>query len=100
MSPDPDIDAVRAELHRAFMAAFCNVLHASRLPPMTVMSLAAATVGSIYKEIADEHRIDACPCGWQPNPRADVKALQTALAATTQTIPLSDLRVVQVVGRA
>lgn len=96
----PDAEAARAELHRAIMAAFCNVLHASRLPPMTVMSFAAAAVGLIYKEIADEHRIDACPCGWQPNPRADVEALQTALAATTQTIPPSDLRAVQAAGRA
>ncbi len=100
MPPDPDTDAARDELNRAIMAAFCSVLHASRLPPMTVMSLAASAVGSIYKEIADEHRADACPCGWHPNPRTDVEVLQTALAATTQTISLSDLRVVQVAGRA
>lgn len=100
MLPDPDNEAARAELHRSIMVAFCSVLHESRLSPMTVMSLAAAAVGSIYKEVADEHRSGACPCGWQPNPGADVEALQAALAATTKTIPLSDLRVVQVVGRA
>lgn len=48
---------------------------------MTVMTLAAAAVGAIYKEITDEHRRDGtCPCGWQPIPRADVEALQAALA--------------------
>lgn len=100
MPPDPDNDAARAELHRSIMAAFCDVLHASRLPPMTVMSLAAAVIGSIYKEVADEHRGGACPCGWQPNPRADVEVLRTALAATAQAVPVSDLRVVQAAGRA
>jgi hypothetical protein len=89
MLPDPDNEAARAELHQSIMVS-----------PMTVMRLAAAAVGSIYKEVADEHRSGACPCGWQPNPGADVEALQAALAATTKTIPLSDLRVVQVVGRA
>jgi hypothetical protein len=83
------------------MAAFCNVLHATRLPPMTVMSLAADAVGYIYKEGANEHRAsDACPCGWQPNPRADVEALQAALATTTQTVQISDLRAVPVARRA
>ena len=82
------------------MAAFCNVLNASRHPPMTMMSLAAATIGSIYKEMADEHQGNACPCGWHPNPRADVEALRTALAATIHAIPLSDLRAIQAAGRA
>lgn len=39
MSSNFDSEAARAELHHLIMAAFCNVLHASRLPPMTVMSL-------------------------------------------------------------
>jgi hypothetical protein len=101
MPPDPDNEAAGAELHRSIMASFCRVLHATRLPPMTVMSLAAAVVGSIYREVADEHRSDgACRCGWQPYPAGDVEALQAALAAATQAIPLSDLRVVQAAGRA
>jgi hypothetical protein len=101
MPSDPDTEAARAELHRAIMAAFCNVLHASKLPPMTVMSLAAGVVGSIYKEVADQHRYDdPCPCGWQPSPTLDVEVLQAALAEMTETDPLPDLRIVQVAGRA
>jgi hypothetical protein len=100
MPLDPDTEIARAELHRSIMAAFSNVLHGSRLHPMTVMSLVAAAVGSVYKEIADEHRSGACPCGWNPNPRVDVEALQTALAATTHTLPPWDLRVIQIAGRA
>ncbi len=96
----PEAEVVRIELHRAIMAAFCNALHASCLPPMTVMRLAAAAVGSIYKEVADEHRDGACPCGWQPDPSVDIEILQTALASTTQAILQSDLRVAQIAGRA
>lgn len=101
MPTDPDTEIARAELHRAIMTAFCNVLRANALPPMTVMSLAAGIVGSIYKEVADQHRYgDPCPCGWQPDSSVDVEALQTALAATMKTDPFPDLRLVQVAGRA
>ncbi len=101
MSHELDIEAARLELHRAVMTAFCNTLHASRLPPMTVMALTAAAVGSIYREIADEHRRDdQCPCGWKPATSADVEALQSALATTADARPIADLGVVQVAGRA
>ncbi|MBS4005552.1 MAG: hypothetical protein KGZ91_19450 [Afipia sp.] len=101
MSHELDIETARAELHRAVMAAFCNTLHASLLPPMTVMALTAAAVGAIYRDIADEHRRDTvCPCGWQPSTSADVEALQSALASTVEVRPLADLAIVQVVGRA
>jgi hypothetical protein len=83
------------------MTAFCDVLHATQLPPMTVMNLAASALGAVYKEIADQHRSDGgCPCGWKPNLRADIEALQTALAATTKAVPSVDLRGMQAVGRA
>lgn len=95
-----DTASARAELNAAMMAAFCKVLHASRLPPMTVMSLVAGAVGSIYKEVADEHRRDACPCGWHPAPEADMAALQSAIAASMRPMPLADLRVAEVAGRA
>lgn len=98
---DSKTDRARSDLHRSIMMAFCKVLRESRLPPMTVISLAAASVGSIYKEVADEHRCsDACPCGWQPNTRADVEALLAALAATTQSASVADLRTIRVAGRA
>jgi hypothetical protein len=105
MPPEVDInartDAAHADLRQALMTAFCNVLRLSQLPPMTVMSLAASAVGSIYQEVADAHRgNDACTCGWQPSPQADIEALQTALAIAAQAFPSLDLRVVQVAGRA
>jgi hypothetical protein len=101
MQPDPDSESAGAEMHRSIMTAFCDVLRATQLPPMTVMSLAASALGSVYREVADQHRSDdGCPCGWEPNLRADVEALQAALAATTQSAPSVDLRVMLAVGRA
>jgi len=68
---------------------------------MTAMSFAAAAIGSIYKQVADQHRFgEPCVCGWQPNPLADVEALQAALSGAAAPAPLPDLRTVQVAGRA
>ena len=101
MLTDPEIEAARAELHRKIRVAFCRAMHTSRLPTMTLLSLAAGAVGAIYKEVADQHfRAGSCSCGWQPNPPEDVEALQAALAATTEAAPCSDLSLVEVAGRA
>ena len=97
MQPVPDSETAGAEMHRSIMIAFCDVLRTTRLPPMTVMSLAASALGAVYKEVADQHR---CPCGWKPDLHADVEALQAALAATIQAIPSADLRAMPAVGRA
>jgi hypothetical protein len=101
MQPDLDSESAGAEMHRSIMTAFCDVLRTSQLPPMTVMRLAASALGTVYKEVADQHRSDGpCPCGWKPDLHADVEALQAALAATTQATPPADLRAMQTAGRA
>ena len=101
MQSDTDSESAGAEMHRSIMMAFCDVLRTTRLPPMTVMSLAASALGAVYREVADQHRCDdGCPCGWKPDRRADVEALQAALAAKTQAVPSADLHVMQAVGRA
>ena len=101
MQSDTDSESAGAEMHRSIMIAFCDVLRTTQLPPMTVMSLAASALGAVYKEVADQHRCDGgCTCGWKPNLRADVEALQAALAAKTQAVPSGDLRVMEAVGRA
>ena len=101
MQPDTDRESAGAEMHRSIMTAFCEVLRTTQLPPMTVMSLAASALGTIYREVADQHGADgSCPCGWIPNLRADVEALQAALAAKTQPVPSVDLRIMQAAGRA
>ncbi|KRR02790.1 hypothetical protein CQ12_06855 [Bradyrhizobium jicamae] len=101
MQPDTDSESAGAEMHRSIMTAFCDVLRASQLPPMTVMKLAASALGAVYKEVADQHGTDGvCPCGWQPNRRTDIAVLQAALAASMEAVPSADLRVMQAVGRA
>ena len=91
----------RAELRQAVMTAFNNVLHATHLSPMAVISLTAAALGSVYKDVADAHcGGKACPCGWRPNRPADLEVLRAALAITTEILSVSDLRVVQAAGRA
>jgi hypothetical protein len=101
MQSDPDRESAGAEMHRSIMTAFCEVLRTTQLPPMTVMRLAAFALGTIYREVADQHGAGGgCPCGWRPNLRADVEALQVALAAKTQALPSADLSAMQVAGRA
>ncbi|QCI68272.1 hypothetical protein [Phreatobacter stygius] len=94
-------DAARAEFHQAIMAAFCHALRTTQLPPITVLGLVAMALGSVYQEVAEAHRGDnACPCGWQPDPGADVEALQAALAAMIPSPHVTDLLTMQALGRA
>jgi len=101
MHSDPEIAAARAELHRMIRVAFCRTMHTSRLPTMVLLSLAAAAIGAIYKEVADDHlRAGTCPCGWEPNRVEDVEALGAALASTTEPASKSDLSTIVAAGRA
>ena len=101
MPLDPDHEAARVAFYQSIMAAFCKVLHDSRLPPMTVMGFAATAIGSIYQDVASHHRrAPLCGCGWQPDPASDIEALQTALVRAARSTPLPDLRFLQAAGRA
>jgi hypothetical protein len=101
MQPDAEIEAARTALHRMIRAAFGRAIHTHPLPTLTLLKLAAAAVGAIYKEVAEDHlRAGSCPCGWQPSLPEDVEALQAALAATTEAAPCSDLGLVEIAGRA
>ncbi|MGL4284845.1 MAG: hypothetical protein ACRCVA_00790 [Phreatobacter sp.] len=94
-------DSTRAEFQQTIMAAFCNALRTTPLPPITVLELVAMALGSVYQEVAEAHRGDnPCPCGWQPDPGADVEALQAALAAMVPSPQVTDLRLMQALGRA
>ncbi len=83
------------------MTAFCAALRDTRLPPLTLIELAAAAVGSVYREVADAHCGDQpCPCGWHPRLREDLEALQAALALSAAPVPQGDLARMPVLGRA
>ncbi len=105
MPPDQgsaeSLETARAEIRHAVLTAFCVALRDTRLPPLTLLELAAGAVGSIYGEVADAHRGDRpCPCGWRPHFAADLEALQAALALSTAPVPAGDLARMPVLGRA
>ncbi|KRE03373.1 hypothetical protein ASE61_12935 [Bosea sp. Root670] len=105
MQPDQgraeSLETARAEIREALMTAFCAALRDTRLPPLTLLELAATAVGSVYREVADAHCGDQpCPCGWHPRLQADLEALQAALALNAMPAVQPDLARMVVLGRA
>ena len=105
MQPDQgsaeSLETARAEIRDAVMTAFCAALRDTRLPPLSLIELAAAAVGSVYREVADAHCGDQpCPCGWHPRLQADLEALQAALALSAPLAAQPDLAGMAVLGRA
>ena len=95
------METARADIRQAVLTAFCAALHDTRLPPLTLIELAAQAVGSVYREVADAHSGDQpCPCGWRPRLQADLEALQAALALSAVPAPQLDLAGMAVLGRA
>lgn len=82
---EQDAEAMRLLI----MGAFCDMLHGRKLPPMLVLEHAAAALGAVYREVAEAHTgVNACPCGWHPDPLRDIATLQSALTGEA----LSDLQ--------
>ena len=105
MQPDQgsaeSLETARAEIREAVMTAFCAALRDTLLPPLTLIELAAAAVGSVYREVADAHCGDQpCPCGWHPRLLEDLEALQAALALSATPALQPDLAHMAVLGRA
>ena len=101
MVANEQTEEIKYRLYQSVRTAICEALHSSNLPPITVMSFAAAAVGSAYKEIADAHCGTApCPCGWHPSRTEDVQLMQAMLAEVAETLAVTDLRIVQIAGRA
>ena len=105
MQPDQgsaeSLETARADIREAVMTAFCAALHDTRLPPLALLELAAAAVGSVYREVADAHCGDQpCPCGWHPRLLEDLEALQAAMALSAVPALQPDLASMVVLGRA
>lgn len=103
----PHIEAERrqaeaeAHIRATVMNEICEVMHRAGLPPMAVLRLAARSIGTIYREMAQAHSgVDACPCGWRPNPKTDMEILSSALAAACERRRAMDLRLMPIAGRA
>ncbi|CAH1662319.1 hypothetical protein [Chelatococcus asaccharovorans] len=100
-----DVENRRAEaeahIRATVMNEICEVMHRAGLPPMAVLRLAARSIGTIYREMAEAHSgIDPCPCGWRPSPATDMEVLKSALATACHRRRTDDLRLMQIAGRA
>lgn len=90
-----------AHIRATVMNELCEVMHKVGLPPMAVLHLAARSIGTIYREMADAHSgIDPCPCGWRPHPATDVEVLGMALMAACERRRSNDLRMMRMAGTA
>ena len=90
-----------AHIRATVMNELCEVMHKVGLPPMAVLHLAARSIGTIYREMADAHSgIDPCPCGWRPHPATDVEVLGMALMVACERRRSNDLRMMRMAGTA
>lgn len=95
-----DESSAQAYLHQAMMTTFCRVMDSSRLPPVVVMRLLAAALGSTYREVAAAHQDGRCPCGWCPLPAIDIETLRSSLEDAASPKRIDDLQSMEAVGRA
>lgn len=94
-------DEAEAHIRATVLNELCAVMHRTNLPPMVVLQLAARSVGTIYREMADAHsNAQSCPCGWYPN-RTDVEVLGMALMMACEKRCMADyLLYMRVAGSA
>lgn len=94
-------DEAEAHIRATVMNELCEVMHRAGLPPMAVLRLAARSIGTIYREMANAHSgVDPCPCGWRPHPASDIELLGMALMTACEQRRADDLRLMQVAGSA
>ncbi len=96
-----DRATIQADLDRVLMMAFGRALDVSGLTPMAVMGAMAKAFGSVYRQVAEHHQTQFCPCGWQPEAEQDIASLRAAFeAAVAELEPLDSLLAMPVLGRA
>jgi len=101
MDSDRRHDDAEAHIRAMVINGLCEVMHSVNLPPMAVLRLAARSIGTIYREMADAHSgIEPCPCGWRPHPATDVELLGRALMTACGQPRRTDLRLMRVAGSA
>jgi hypothetical protein len=90
-----------AHIRATVINELCEVMHKVGLPPMTVLRLAARSIGTIYREMAYAHcGIESCPCGWRPHPAMDIEILRMALMVACEQRRTDDLRLMRIAGTA
>ena len=95
-----DHRTIQADLDRVLMMAFGRALDASGLMPMAVMNVMASAFGALYRQVAEQHQNQPCPCGWQPISEQDIELLKSALEAAAKWEPADKLLMMPVQGRA
>lgn len=97
-----DHDAAFAAIRAAMLASYAGALASTHMSPIEALECMAATLGSIYREVADSHLDpDGCRCGWVPSELLDMVALEHAIAANAardDAADAFDLRSVLPVG--
>jgi len=94
-------EEAEAHIRATIINELCQVMEKTGLPPMAVLRLAAQSVGSIYREMADAHGgINPCPCGWHPHHASDVETLNMALLRACERYRMHDLRQMRIAGTA
>ncbi|NEU14200.1 hypothetical protein G3T14_18995 [Methylobacterium sp. BTF04] len=88
-------------LDEALRRAFWQSLNRTPLPAMHALEVAARTIGTLYRQVAQAHEgPNGCRCGWEPDPDCDLIVLEANLAAALLQPPQSDLARMQPAGRA
>ena len=95
-----DRQTVQADLDRVLMMAFGRAMDVSGLTPMAVMNAMANAFGAVYRQVAEHHQNQECPCGWQPASAEDIELLQSALETAAKLQQADRLLTMQVMGRA
>lgn len=95
-----DRRTVQADLDRVLMMAFGRAMDVSGLTPMAVMNAMANAFGAVYRQVAEHHQREQCPCGWQPASAQDIELLQSALETAATLTPADRLLTMPVLGRA
>lgn len=94
-------EEAEAHICATVIKELCEVMQKTGLPPMAVLRLAARSVGTIYREMADAHAgLDPCPCGWRPHEASDAEVLGMALMTACERHRVHDLRQMRIAGTA
>lgn len=95
------LDEAEAHIRARMMNELCEVMQRTNLPPMAMLRLAARSIGTIYREMADAHSgIDPCPCGWRPQEATEIEVLVRALVTAGERRHTDDLRLMRIAGSA
>ena len=94
-------EEAEAHIRATVMNELCAVMDRTKLPPMTLLRLAARSIGEIYRDMADAHAgIEPCPCGWRPHRETDIEVLTAALRTACARRAVADLGRMPVAGTA